>query len=695
MLTLVEKILFVAAAFTAVYLAYGTFSKMYAIIRRGEGPDKLRIDQIPVRLTIAVEKLFTQGDILRNRTFTSILHTGVAWGFIFYFIVNGVDTMEGFLPEAWHLWSAEKNYLLGNIFRFTADILTISVLVGVVYFLIRRFLAQDKVLSIRENVKLMDKPRSGAIKRDSLIVGLFILMHVGARYTSASAVIAMHGGDSYQIFGNLYASTLLAGLSDGALDIVWHASWWLALGSILLFLPYFPYTKHAHLFMGPLNFATRPNRGALGALNPLDFEDEEQEKFGVSKLTDLSETQIMDAFACIMCNRCQEACPAYNTGKELSPAAIEINKRYYIKNNFISLAAGGEDELPLLDYALSESALWACTACGACNQVCPVGNEPLHDLMDMRRAAVLERDEYPKELTNAFQGMERRGNPWGATNDRMEWAESLPFSVPLVAENPDFEYLFWVGCAGAYDPDAQNTARAVATILNAAGVSYAVLGNQETCTGDPARRAGNEYLFFELASQNIETFNSYGMNNQQKKLVTFCPHCLHTIGVEYEKMGGDYAAFHHTQMLADLIGKGKLQLMDGKLEHITYHDPCYLGRHNGIYDDPRIALENAGFTLLEMDKNKSDSFCCGAGGAQVWKEEEHSDQAVNVERYGQAEETGAKTVAVGCPFCAVMFNDAKGKAGESMSVKDVAQLVVDRLDTSKEKAYGDLPIAGD
>ncbi|MGB1250088.1 MAG: (Fe-S)-binding protein [Candidatus Promineifilaceae bacterium] len=713
MLSWFEVFLFLAIAGGAVTAAFFTFRQMFLVIGRGQGPDTIPFDEIPSRLATAVVKLFSQGSIMRNRTFSSILHTGIAYGFIFYLIVNGVDTMEGFLPVEWHVWDAEHNYLLGNLYRLIADFLTISVLTGMSYFLIRRFLAQDPVLVARENVLLHPKVRAGAIRRDSAWVGFFMIMHVFGRFTGASALVALHGhghGDPWQPFASLYAGILNAiSVGDGGLNILWHIGWWLALGSILLFLPYFPYTKHIHLMVGPINFATRPDRGAMGALNPISFEDEENEKFGATTMDDLSQTQILDAFACIMCNRCQEACPAYNTGKQLSPAAIEINKRYHIKDqyfgdffkgdffksDFLRLAADGVDELPMVKYkpddqayVLTESALWACTSCGACNSVCPVGNEPLHDIMDMRRAAVLERDEYPSELQNAFQGMERRGNPWGATNSRMEWAEKLPFAVPTVDENPGFEYLFWVGCAGAFDPEAQRVARSVATILNAAGMNWAVLGDQETCTGDPARRAGNEYMFNEMASANIATFDQYQMS--EKRIITSCPHCMTAIGTEYKALGGDYTVFHHTQMIADLVGRGKVKLKDGILEHVTFHDPCFLGRHNGIYDEPRAALEQAGITLLEMDKSGKDSFCCGAGGAQVWKEEEeHGSDEVNVTRYEHAEATGAKTIAVGCPFCAVMLNDAKGKKGESMQVKDVAEIIADRL------VLDDLPVAGD
>jgi Fe-S oxidoreductase len=421
---------------------------------------------------------------------------------------------------------------------------------------------------------------------------------------------------------------------------------------------------------------TQPDRTYLGQMETLDFEDETIEQFGVSTLSNLQQTQIVDAYACIMCNRCQEACPAYYTGKELSPAALEVNKRYYIKQNLLQLASG-VDEVPLLEYAISLSAVWACTACGACIDVCPVGNTPMLDIMDIRRDQVLMESAFPEELKAAFIGMERAGNPWQSTESRLEWARSLDFDVPTVQENPDYEYLLWVGCAGAFNPDAQQIVRAVATVLNAAGVSFAILGEEETCTGDSARRAGNEYLFYEMAMGNIETLD--GINANKRRIVTSCPHCFTTIGKEYRELGGHYDVFHHTQLIADLVGKGKLRLNKNNLEMATFHDPCYLGRHNGVIDEPREALAQAGMTLLEMGRSGTDSFCCGAGGAQMWKEEEHGSGAVNVTRFEEARDTGAETLVVGCPFCATMMIDANREAGSPMEVMDVAQVVAAAL----------------
>ena len=664
MLTLIEKILFAVAVAASLYFTYLTFGRMAKIVQRGHGI--LNFDNLPQRLWTSFIALIGQGRILRHRKTSSIFHYFIAWGFIYYVIVNAVDILEGYLP-GFHLPGP-----VGNIYRLLADLLSVAVLVGMTYFLIRRFIAKSPVLTFRDHIKLHPKVRQG-IPSDSLIVGTFIWCHVGFRFLGASFLVALAGGDMWQPFANLVAN-LWSGLPPTAVTIGWHISWWIALGLILAFLPYFPYSKHAHLFMGPFNFMTRPDRNGIATQEKIDFEDESIEQFGATTLTDLSRTQLVDPFACIMCNRCQEACPAYTTGKELSPAALEINKRYYIWENMGKLAAGEADENALLAYAISKSAVWACTSCGACVDVCPVGNEPMLDILDIRRSQVLMESSFPNELKGAFTGMERNANPWQMTEDRLAWAQSLPFKVPTVTDNPDYEVLYWVGCAGAFDPNAQEISRATATILHVAGVNYAVLGNDESCTGDVARRAGNEYLFYELAMMNIELLKGIGAD--QKKIVLNCPHCLQTIGKEYADFGGHFTVMHHTQLISALIGSGKLKLNGNALDQVTFHDPCYLGRHNGIYEAPRTALAKAGVTLMEMDRTRSNSFCCGAGGAQMWKEEEHGTEAVNANRFAEAQATGAKTLAIGCPFCARMLNDANNNAGAPMQVKDVAEVVV-------------------
>jgi Fe-S oxidoreductase len=340
----------------------------------------------------------------------------------------------------------------------------------------------------------------------------------------------------------------------------------------------------------------------------------------------------------------------------------------------------------LTEFAISEEAVWACTACGACIDICPVGNEPMRDILDIRRGLVLMENNFPEQWQTAFRGMERTANPWNIpSSERMAWAEGL--EVPTIEENPTPEYLWWVGCAPATDNRAQKTARAFAKILNHASLDYAVLGEAETCTGDSARRAGNEYLFYELALNNVEMLNDV----KARKIITTCPHCLHTIQNEYPAFGGEYQVLHHTQLINELIFNGQIRLKGtgeqgslGVEEHsstpaplpqITFHDPCYLGRQNQVYDMPRNVLESTRAKLIEMPRHSAKSFCCGAGGAQMWKEEEHGQEAVNTNRFREASNTNANVLAVGCPFCMVMMNDAAKDAGNQMQILDVAEIV--------------------
>ncbi|HJN40491.1 MAG: (Fe-S)-binding protein [Anaerolineales bacterium] len=666
MLTLTEKLLFPTIVLLSMALGYRNFRLVFEIVRRGQ-PD-LALDALPQRMWRALEVFLSQRTVLRARPGTSLLHAFVAWGFTYYFLVNFGDVLEGFIPHFRFLGEG----LLGGLYRLGADLLSVAVLVGVVYFLIRRFGTRAPQLTIAENVQLHPKA-SGGMRQDSLIVGVFILLHVGFRFIGASATIAAHGADAWQPFGSL-AARLWGGLPPAGLVALEHAAWWLALGLILLFMPYFPNSKHLHLIIAPINYLTRPRRAALGALAPMDFDDPEMEEFGAQRLEQLGQTQLLDAFACIMCNRCQDVCPAYTTGKELSPAALEVNKRYMLKSDMAALASGAASA-QLVGNAISESALWACTTCGACVEICPVGNEPMFDIVGLRRYQVLTAGEFPGQLQNAFNGMERQGNPWQMSEDRMGWTEGL--DVPSVEENPGFEYLYWVGCAASFDPRAKEVARAFVKILNSAGVNYAVLGDQESCTGDTARRAGHEYLFFEMAAANIETLNGVGA----RRIVATCPHCLHSLGAEYSQFGADFEVIHHTTLINQLIDAGKLKLngAGGDAQKVTFHDPCYLGRHNGVFADPRDVLAAGKVELLEMARMRNNSFCCGAGGGQMWKEEEPGQTGVSISRFEEAEGTGADTLAVGCPFCLVMLNDASRAAGESLHVRDVAEIVADSI----------------
>jgi Fe-S oxidoreductase len=677
MLTPVEQMLFILLALFAIGATYSGFMEMYAVINRGTGT--LHLDDLPRRLWQALRAYLGQQTTLKTRRVSSLIHLGIVWGFTFYFLVNALDVLRGFIPG--FLESLSNLGIIYGLYRLLADVLSVVVLFGVAYFLLRRFVLPNRTeLHFRENVLLHPDVKAGGIRRDSLIVGVFILLHVGARFLGETAYVATHGADLFMPFATI-VSGIWGGWPPDALRIVEHLCWWVALGGILIFTPYFPYSKHAHLFMAPLNFLTKPNRTSLGEMEKLDLENPDLEQFGVAKLEHLPKTNILDGYACIMCNRCQDVCPAYVTGKELSPSALEVNKRYLMREHMSTLSSGADTEVPLLGTLLSESALWACTACGACVDICPVGNEPMLDILNIRRDAVLMQSNFPAELQGAFRGMERQGNPWQAPReDRFKWAKGLDFPVPTIDENPDFEILYWTGCAVNYDPRAQLTARAFVKVLNAAGVNFAVLGEQENCTGDVARRAGKEDLYFELATGNVELLNEV----KPKRIAVTCPHCFHNIGKEYHQFGGHYEVVHHTELIEELIAAGKVPttMSPKQMSNVTFHDPCYLGRQNDVVEAPRTVIETVSESLIEMPRTRKQSFCCGAGGAQFWKEEEHGSAAVNAERYAEAKATGAQVLAVGCPFCMQMFESAKANdAGSELIIKDVAELIAENLTT--------------
>jgi Fe-S oxidoreductase len=663
MLTTVEKILFILLAIGSLYYGGRRFYDVYRAIARGKPDD--RFDDLPGRIRRALWIVVSQQSVFKTRPLVSFLHALIFYGFVFYFLVNFVDVLEGFFA----LHARGGGW---NAFNLAADLLTAAVLIGIVGMIVRRFFVRPKDFAFADNVPLREGVRAG-ILRDSSIVAGFIVFHVGCRLLFKATQLARNGGDPFHPVSSGFAA-LFTGLDPTAVAGLNHFFWWGALGSILLFIPYFPRSKHIHLFMAPINLALKKEKS--GVLQPMDFEKEEV--FGASRLEEFTWPRLLDAYSCIMCNRCQDVCPATTTGKALSPAAILINERYELNSLFPNFAAGQESPRPLLEFALSEEAAWACTTCNACVEVCPVGNEQMLHIIDVRRERVLSAAEFPNGLKNTFNHMERAGNPWGmAADERMAWAKGLPFPVPTLQEKSAPEVLYWVGCAVAFDPRAQKIARVMAELFNAAGVDWAVLGKAEKCTGDTARRTGNEYLFAQMAAENVVALDEV----KPRVIVTTCPHCFHTIANEYPQFGGHYVVKHHTDYIDELIREGKLKLTPKGDATVTYHDPCYLGRHNGIFDAPRALIQSTGARLTEPGRTRSNSFCCGAGGGQFWKEEEKGHERVATNRYRELKQTGAKIVATGCPFCMRMITEetAKEEPETAMEVLDIAEIVARNL----------------
>lgn len=465
--------------------------------------------------------------------------------------------------------------------------------------------------------------------------------------------------------------------------------WWLDVLIILFLFTYIPLSKHFHIVTSPFSVyfkSTRP-KGELRAIENI----EEAEHFGVSKVMQFTWKDLLDGYACTECGRCTSACPAQLTGKALDPKKIVVDMKQatYAEGGLRMLGRGHDlkavgAETALIGGLITDAELWACTTCMACIEACPVGIEHVPKIVDMRRSLVLEESRFPAELTPAFNGLEHHGNPFGFRAEaRADWAKGLDVRTVGELDGEPLDVLYWVGCYGSFDERNQKVARALARVLKSAGINFGILGVEESCTGDPARRAGNEYLYQVLAQGNIETLQGYGV----KKIVTACPHCMNTIKNEYPQFGGDFEVVHHTQFIRDLIAMGKLRLDDGvDKRSLTFHDPCYLGRYNDVYDQPREVLAALGGTVTEMRRSRNKALCCGGGGGRAFMEE-RVGKKMSHNRLDDVLDTGAGTLAAGCPFCITMFEDGirTTDVAERVEVRDISELVAARLPTAGDE----------
>lgn len=563
-----------------------------------------------------------------------------------------------------HLPFLGANTVTGRTYLFLKDVVVAGALVGASYFLyLRLFVKPDRMTRSGEAIFIL-----------AMILGLMvteILFDGGHLYF-------FEDGRShwYTPLGGLAASLYQGlGIDPETAWTIGRVSWWLHIIQILVFLNFLPLGKHFHVITGLPNVffqrldpQYRPSR--------LDLEN--SETFGIQKADELTWKMALDVYSCTECGRCQTHCPTYQTNKPLTHKGLNKTLRLHLIEQAETIAAGPEarEKLPdLVPEVVNPDTIWACTTCGWCETACPVFIENIPRIIEMRRHEVLMKSEFPQEVTRVFKGMETQGNPWniGATS-RADWARGL--DVPTVHENPNFEYLWFVGCAGSYDDRQKKVSQALAKVLNAAGVNYAILGNEETCNGDSARRMGNEYLFQMLAQQNIETFKQYNV----KKIFSACPHCFNVIKNEYPQLGGEFEVYHHSQILAELLKDGRIKPTEALDELVTYHDACYLGRHNQEYEAPRATLEAIpGLKLVEMARNKRQSFCCGAGGGRMWMEE-HIGTRINQNRAKEAIDTGARTIAANCPFCITMLRDGVSELGvEGVAVKDISEILADSI----------------
>ena len=721
--------LVVGLAITVVVLAFAG-KRLWFLISLGRSgkPAVGRLVDPTARVTAEATEVLGQKKLLKW-TIPGIAHVFAFWGFL----VLGLTILEAYGA----LFVADFGVpIVGTwpIVGFLEDLFGVLVLVGIVIF---------ALLRVRNNPA--DKGRSsrffGSHTRGAWLILFMIFLVVitlfwyrGAQ--SASGNLPYSSG----AFVSDWVGSLMSGLSPETLLWVETVGLWAQIGVIVCFLLIVLNSKHLHIGAAPVNVYTSRRPNALGPLLPIyykgapvNFEDPPDDAtFGKGHIADFTWKNYVDFMACTECGRCQSQCPAWNTGKPLSPKLMIMNLRdtmfaqapylmatkgqhpglgefdpaaldgltpevrTEVERPFIGSREGSDHsaddgytfdghrttgaELPIID----QEALWACTTCGACVNQCPVDIEHIDHFVDMRRNQVMIATDFPAELNGLFKNLENKGNPWGMNaSDRNAWIAEVDFDVRVFGANgedaipDDVDYLFWVGCAGAFEDRAKRTTKSVAELLTIAGVQFMVLGEGETCTGDPARRAGNEFLFQMQAMQNVEVLNEI----KARKIVVTCPHCLNTLGREYPQLGGNFEVVHHTQLLNELVKEGRLTAVTRVDQKVTYHDPCYLGRHNQVYVPPRELVDATGATRVEMERHADKSFCCGAGGARMWMEEKIGTR-VNQNRGDEAIGTGASKVAVACPFCSVMLNDAVTKrqaegTAQGVEVVDVATLLLE------------------
>ncbi len=540
--------------------------------------------------------------------------------------------------------------------------------------------------------RLIQKPDRLTLSWEAhLILGFIVWILLTDAVIDGAGMAISGNREAFEPVASLAADVLAGlGLSAGALGLIGAVAFWSHLGVILVFGNFLPYGKHFHVITGLPNvyFKKLQPSGQLGK------PDLEAEQFGVNKATDLTWKQLFDVYSCTECGRCEVNCPTYVTGKPLTHKQLNQTLKHHLLDSARTILAdpqAGEKLPALVGGPVAAETIWACTTCGWCETACPVFIENVPRIVDMRRFQVMVESQFPQEATLAFKGLESQGNPWGLDQgNRAAWAEGL--DVPLASAGEDYDYLFWVGCAGSYDDRQKKVSRALVRLFRQAGIKFAILGSEESCSGDPARRLGNEYLFQTLAQANVETLNKYA---KKKKIIAQCPHCFNTIRNEYPQFDGHFEVVHHAQLLEELLRDEKLAPSLPVEQKVTYHDSCYLGRHNGVYEAPRQTLRAVpGLTILEMPRNRREGFCCGAGGGRMWLEEKLG-QRINQNRVDEAAATGAQVVATACPFCTTMVKDGINETGreEKLRVLDVAEILAASLPPEAEKPAEPPPTA--
>jgi Fe-S oxidoreductase len=622
---------------------------IYRLIRNGK--PVARFDDIPGRARAEAVVVIGQSKLLQ-RLLPGLMHAAIFWGFIVLLPTIAI-AMIGIVDQRATLpWLGQQGW-----YAFLVDVFAFLVLAGVITALV---------------IRKVQRPRRfvGSHMREADLILALIAGIVISLFLWHASQIAL-GLNEFPVSWAPISSLLAQALHHPWTPYLERGAVWAHVLLILGFLVYLPYSKHLHIFLAAVNVFFGRTR-ARGRLEPVNFDapTDAEVRFGAASAADLTWKQILDTVSCTECGRCQDVCPAFNTGKELSPKLLIMA----LRDQLLSGAS-----TPLVPNAVSANVVWDCVTCGACVRECPVGIEHIDHIVDLRRNLVMVESRFPDEAATMLRDVDRAGNPWGKPqSDRAHWADGLGVRV-LDAGEPAPDVLFWVGCAPSFDERAKQAAISTAKLLKEAGVDFAILGPRESCTGDPARRMGDEYTFQKQAKQNVSTLNEVKV----KKIVTTCPHCFNTIGNEYADFGGRYEVVHHTEFLAGLVREGKLKTLAGDRK-ITYHDSCYLARHNDVREAPRELAAASGHAV-EMPRNRERTFCCGAGGARMFMEERRG-RPINEERVREAVATGAETLAVACPFCTVMLDDGVRTTGAKLQVIDLATLLSEAVERKRAQA---------